>query len=143
MLNKTLSVTHSIEIEATPASVWDVLINPEKIKRYLFGTETISDWKKGGSLIFQVEYENTKYRDHGIIREIIPEKELQYTYLSEWSGLEDIPENHSLITFTISQTIKNVVLKLIQTGYEDGEAMNKSKQTWTLIMEEMKTMAEE
>lgn len=39
-MNSNLVAEASIEIKAKPADVWDALINPEKIKVYLFGTET-------------------------------------------------------------------------------------------------------
>jgi uncharacterized protein YndB with AHSA1/START domain len=43
-MDKNLTVTATIEINADTNKVWDALINPEKIKVYLFGTETISEW---------------------------------------------------------------------------------------------------
>ncbi len=33
------------------------MTNPEKIKIYLFGTETGTDWKIGSSIIFKGEYD--------------------------------------------------------------------------------------
>ncbi|MBL4624123.1 MAG: hypothetical protein JKY42_03145 [Flavobacteriales bacterium] len=44
-MNKDLKVSKTIKINASTEQVWDALINPEKIKVYLFGTETITDWK--------------------------------------------------------------------------------------------------
>ena len=32
-------------IDAPVDKVWDALINPEMIKKYMFGTTAISDWK--------------------------------------------------------------------------------------------------
>lgn len=56
-MNKELTVKTSIEINADKAKVWDALTNPEKIKVYLFGTETLTDWKTGSEIIFQDEYQ--------------------------------------------------------------------------------------
>ncbi len=70
-----LIVSESIDINASPAMVWDALTNPEIIKKYLFGTETITDWKVGSEIIFQGKYgENNEhsYRDKGIIIQNIP-----------------------------------------------------------------------
>lgn len=55
-MNIELTITLSIEISADKAKVWDALTNPEKIKIYLFGTETLTDWKTGSEIIFQGEY---------------------------------------------------------------------------------------
>ncbi len=42
-MRQDLQVSESIVINADLAKVWDVLTNPEIIKEYLFGTETITD----------------------------------------------------------------------------------------------------
>ena len=50
-----LIVSESIEINTEPDKVWEALTNPEIIKEYLFGTQTITDWKVGSDIIFQGE----------------------------------------------------------------------------------------
>ena len=34
-------------INAPVSKVWDALTNPETIKQYFFGTDTITDWRAG------------------------------------------------------------------------------------------------
>jgi len=51
-MNKNLRVSKSIAINSTAGEVWDALTKPEKIKVYLFGTETITDWKVGSPIVF-------------------------------------------------------------------------------------------
>ena len=112
-----LIVSKSIDIDADPSKVWDALTNPEIIKEYLFGTETITDWKVGSEIIFQGEYgENKefKYRDKGIILKNVLNEEISYSYWSGFSGLEDKPENYSTITYTLA-----------------GSDNKKTKFTWT------------
>jgi uncharacterized protein YndB with AHSA1/START domain len=36
-----------IKIHASQNRVWEALVNPEQIKKYMFDTEVISDWKEG------------------------------------------------------------------------------------------------
>jgi len=81
-MNKALRVSKSIEINSNAEAVWDVLTNPEKIRVYLFGTETITDWKVGSPIIFQGEYEGHKYKDKGNVLENKPNKLLRYNYCS-------------------------------------------------------------
>ena len=59
-MNKNLKVSKSIKIYASAEDVWDALINPEKIKIYLFDTELITDWKVGSPIIFQGEFDGHK-----------------------------------------------------------------------------------
>lgn len=62
------------------------------IKKYLFGTETLTDWQPGSEIIFKGKYGDQnqhKYGDKGVILENIPGKKLSYRYWSGFSGLED------------------------------------------------------
>lgn len=101
-MNKDLIVNKSIEIKASPEQVWDALVNPEKIKVYLFGTQTTSDWKEGSSILFEGEYQGTSYQDKGKVLVSTPYSTIQYDYWSKMSGLEDKPENYTRITYTIA-----------------------------------------
>ena len=52
-MDKGFVVKKSIFVNADVANVWDALVNPEKIKQYLFGTNTISDWKVGSRISYK------------------------------------------------------------------------------------------
>ncbi|MFK7922344.1 MAG: SRPBCC family protein [Bacteroidia bacterium] len=132
-----LSIQHSISIEATPAQVWDALINPAKIKQYLFGTETISDWKEGASIVFQGEWEGQSYRDHGIIKRFVAEQVFEYDYWSNFSGLENIPENYALVTFEITPAENATLLSVRHKGFPSEEAQAHSSTNWKSILEEI------
>jgi uncharacterized protein YndB with AHSA1/START domain len=101
-----LIVSESVDINANVSKVWNVLTNPELIKEYLFGTETVTDWKVGSEIVFQGKYGDNlehSYRDHGVIKENVPNELFSYTYWSGFSGLEDKPENYSLVTYTLEK----------------------------------------
>ena len=84
------------------------ITNPEIIKEYLFGTETVTDWKVGNDIIFQGEYHGHKYRDHGVIKENIPHRRIAYSYWSGFSGLEDKPENYSMVIYHIEPLMPHI-----------------------------------
>ena len=136
-------IEKTIEIEASVQKVWDGLTNPEIIKQYMFGTETICDWKEGSEIIFQGSYEGTSYKDKGIIRKIIPEKMLQYTYLSSFSGLEDQPENYHLITYTLEETDNKIRLTLKQENIQSQEARDHSDKNWNFVLLKIKEVIEQ
>jgi uncharacterized protein YndB with AHSA1/START domain len=103
-MRQDLIVSKSIDINASTTKVWDALTNPEIIKEYLFGTETITDWKVGSDIVFQGVYGDNNeysYRDKGIVRENVLNELISYNYWSGFSGLEDKPENYSLVTYTL------------------------------------------
>gem|GEM_PF-273292 len=142
-MNKNLSVTHSIEIDGSPADVWDAMTNPNKIKVYLYGTETITDWKVGSPIIFQGEYEGHQYKDKGNVLENEPNKLLKYNYWSGFSGAEDIPENYQIITYKIDDIGDGkTVFTWYQEGFQSEENMKHSQDGMPAMLEQIKYVVE-
>lgn len=54
-------------IDSKKELIWDAFTNANKIKLYLFGTDTLCDWDIGSEIIFQGEYQGIAYRDKGVI----------------------------------------------------------------------------
>lgn len=142
-MNKELRMATSIEINADKVKVWDALTNPEKIKIYLFGTETLTNWETGSEIIFQGEYQGHQYQDKGIILNIKTNEFLQYTYWTGFSGLEDKPENYSLVTYKLEDTADNkTLLTLTQEGFTNEEAQQHSQTNWTNVLQQIKQLTE-
>ena len=127
-MNHNLTVSASININANATKVWEALTNPDIIKEYLFGTETITNWQVGSDVIFQGEYEGTTYKDKGVVQQNIPEKLLSYTYWSGFSGLSDEPENYSLVTYILVDNGDNTTnFTWTQKGYATEEGYDHSQ----------------
>ena len=92
-MKNNISGSASIVIDAPASKVWEALTNPQQIKKYFFGTDTISEWKKGSPIYFRGEWEGKKYEDKGTILETEPNQLFKYTYWSSMSGIEDKLEN--------------------------------------------------
>ena len=80
-----------------------MLTDPEKIKIYLFGTETITDWNVGSPISFQGNYEGQTCHDKGNVLEVEKNKILKYNYWSSFSGLKDQLENYAVVTYKLEQ----------------------------------------
>ncbi len=137
-----LTATSSILIKASLAKVWHALTDPETIKKYLFGTNTITDWKVGSSIYFRGEWEGKSYEDKGIILEIMPEKILKYSYWSSMSGTEDKPENYQVVSYLVKSNDGQTELTIVQEGSKSEEAKNHTQQNWKAIMDSLKTIVE-
>jgi uncharacterized protein YndB with AHSA1/START domain len=74
--------TAEIEVNASPAEVWNALTDPEQIKEYMFGSQVVTDWKQGSPIVWKGEYEGKEYEDKGEILEIEPERRLKMTHFS-------------------------------------------------------------
>ncbi len=138
-----LIISESININTRIPKVWNALTDPEIIKEYLFGTETVTDWKEGSEIIFQGEYEGNKYRDKGVIKENVLNKKISYTYWSGFSGLEDKSENYSLITYELEDIGKDKTkFTWTQKGYANEEANNHSSTGMKGFLEKIKEVVE-
>ncbi|HEY5371159.1 MAG TPA: SRPBCC domain-containing protein [Hanamia sp.] len=124
-MNTPLIVKNSITINAPAAKVWDALVNPEQTKKYMFGCETVSDWKPGSDLLWRGNDEGKEMVFvKGKIVEIIPEKFLSYTTIDPNSDTADIPENYLTVTYDVKEENGQTVLTASQGDYAtvgDGE----------------------
>lgn len=143
-MNKNLKVSKSIEINAAPDKVWDALTNPDKIKIYLYGTETITDWNVGSPIIFQGEYEGQSYKDKGNVLKKKLNSFLKYNYWSGFSGIEDIPEHYSIISYTIDPLEnKGVTLTWTQEGFASEQGQQHAASGLYGMLEQIKKLVEE
>lgn len=141
-MSKGLIVKKSIHINADSAAVWDALVNPEKIKQYLFGTETISDWKVGSRITYKGVWQGKTYEDGGTILQLVPEKIFQSTYWSSMSGTEDKPENYSTVTYELFTEGSGTLLILTQDNCKTEEQQKHSESNWGMVLEGLKKIVE-
>ena len=140
MTNIELTITQ--DIDAPVSSIWDALINPVKIKKYLFGTDTHCDWKVGSSLRFTGEWEGKRYEDKGTILAIEPEKLLRYNYWSGFSGTPDVLENYQVVTFELIPAANKTRLHLTQQNIRSEEAKAHSEENWKMVLNSLKELVE-
>lgn len=137
-----LIVSRTIRIKVEPMMVWKALTDTATIKKYFFGTEAVSDWKAGSPLVFRGEWEGRSYEDKGTILDAEPGKVLKYSYWSGFSGLEDIPDNYSLVTYTLESENQDTLLILVQQGFANEEALAHSESGWDKVLQNLKELLE-
>ena len=136
-MDKNLKIEKQVSFPVEKSKVWDALINPEIIKKYLFGTEVLSDWKEGSPLIFRGEWEGKPFEDKGNILKIEEEKLFQHNYWSGFSGLPDLPENYSIVTYQLEASKNHTILKLTQEGFANERARSHSEISWDIVLQRM------
>ena len=142
-MDKKLIAKASITIKADTDEVWDALTNPDKIKQYFFGTNAISDWKKGSSIRFTGEWEGKTYEDKGTILDAMPGELLRYTYWSSMGKLEDKPENYATVTYELVAAGNKTTLNITQDNVTTEESREHSEKNWQWILAELKKFVEE
>lgn len=144
-MNSSLTATATKTIDASAPNVWRALTDPAIVKQYFYGTELATDWRVGSHITFSGEYNGQQYQDKGIVREYIDGKRLQYTYFSSFSGLEDTPENYSLVTISIDGTDSETTITVVQQGFKDEQARDHAagEQGWSAVLDGLKQIVEE
>ena len=142
-LNHKLKIDLNISIESSLDQVWNVLVSPDSIKEYLYGTETTSDWKKGSEIWFRGKWEGKDYEDKGIILKFDIQKEFSYTYFSSFFMLPDLPKNYSEIVMKLNEKQGGVFLHISQIGFLSESQQNHSLENWKQILEKIKQLAEQ
>jgi uncharacterized protein YndB with AHSA1/START domain len=133
----------SFDIKKSPADVWEALTSPELIRQYFFGTNTITDWKKGSPIIFAGTWEGKTYEDKGTILDIEPQKLLRYNYRSSMSGIEDKPENYAIITYTLAAQGNNITrLEITQENIPDEKMKTHSEDNWNKVLTGLRDLLE-
>ncbi len=146
-----LLIINTITINAPASKVWDALVNPEQTQKYMFGCKTISDWKKGSSLLWEGEWEGKKMVFvKGSIIEIQTQKLLTYSVIDPNNpNIPDVPENYLHVTYALSTQNNNTLLTVTQGDYNkvaDGEKRyNESYNNgegWNPILVQIKAILE-
>jgi uncharacterized protein YndB with AHSA1/START domain len=146
-----LVVKNVVEINAPAEKVWDTLLNPAKTKQYMFGCETVSDWKVGSPLLWEMIHEGKKMIPvKGIILESKPYSLFKYTVIDSFASYADIPENHLNVTYRLAEQNGKTTLTVLQDGFETAaEGENRYKDVynkgdgWNPILDQIKKIAEE
>jgi uncharacterized protein YndB with AHSA1/START domain len=145
-MNKDLTAKANVTIRAPIAKVWDALVNPQVIKRYMFGATAVSDWKVGSPIAWKGEWKGKPFEDKGRILELRPEERLRYSHFSPLSGAPDEPENYHQVTIELSKQEDQkdqVRLDLFQDNNKTKEARDESERNWAMMLEGIKKAVEQ
>jgi uncharacterized protein YndB with AHSA1/START domain len=150
-METSLIVTNDIMINAATSKVWNALTNPQETKKYMYGCETVSDWKVGSPLLWKGTYEEQEMVFvKGNIARIQPFQELAYTTIDPNNpDILDKPENYLLVTYHLEDINGQTHLTVTQGDYTKvargrekyDEAVNAGG--WSSILEAIKKQVEE
>ena len=117
-MSEPLFVRNTVTIDAPADKVWNALVNPAETKKYMFGCETVSDWKKGSELLWRGEYEGKEMVFvKGVILIIEPHQHLAYTTIDPNSTVDDKASNYITVTYNLHEESGKTVLSVSQGDY--------------------------
>ena len=135
------TATAETDISAPPERVWEVLTDPDQLKKLWFGAEVKTDWKQGSPITWSGEWEGKPYQDKGEILEVDPGRLLKLTHFSPLTGQEDVPENYHTLTYELSGD-GATHLKLTQDNNGSEDEAKHSQDMWEMLVAKVKEAAE-
>ena len=95
-----VTVTQSIDIAAVPDQVWEALTDRDK-GRIWRSADCQTDWQPGSAIAIVTQIGAKRYRDKGNVIAAERPVQLTYQFLPRVSGLPDMPENYSVVSFLL------------------------------------------
>lgn len=141
-MNASCTADVKMRINANPERVWTALTDPNEIRKYLFGTTTITNWQVGGPIRFVGEWDGKPYEDKGSVLAVEHLKLIRFTYWSSMSGLADVPENYVVVTYQLESDNGNTNFTLTQENCRSEEARQHAEENWAMAIGTLKRLAE-
>jgi uncharacterized protein YndB with AHSA1/START domain len=137
---ETLTLKTTVTFNEPIAKVWQGITDPALVKKYFFGTDLKSDFKKGSQITFSGQWEGKTYVDGGTILEIDAPRLLKYNYWSSMAGTEDKPENYADVTYQLTESAGITTLTITQNNVKNQQALEHSEQNWQMIFDGLKEL---
>lgn len=108
------TVTQSIDIAAAPDAVWATLTDRDS-GRLWRSADYQTDWLPGSPIAITAQIGPKRYRDKGTVLAVQRPALLRYQFLPRVSGLPDLPDSYSVVTFEIAAQGHGVTLTITHT----------------------------
>ena len=135
---RQLIAKSSIQINNTVDAAWKALVDPEIVAKYMLGSQQLSDWKKGSSIIWRKDFNGRRFEDKGEILEITPQKSLKYTHYSPASGKPDAPENYQTVSVTLQENAKGTTIELRSDNNASEKEKEMNEHIWAYYFQGLK-----
>lgn len=141
-MSKELISKSSIDLNTSSPKVWETLVEPDIAKKYFFGAEIVTDWKVGSPITFKGEFDGNKYEEKGVLLNVEPNVQLQYSHWSNFDGLPDEPENYRTWTFDINEKDGITKLSISEDNIPTEKQKNRSDEFWSEALLKIKRIIE-
>ena len=136
------SVQHSIRIRAKPSVVWDTLLDPTKIARWMGGAHVESTWHPGDTISFTGTFHERPYQDRGTVLACDPERVLRYSHWSALSRLPDSDATRTVITLTLQPEDDETDLEVRHDNLSSDAAFGHARFFWRNALHDLKGIGE-
>lgn len=96
----------TVTIDCSPAIIWQVLTDTAIMPRWM-GEEMdltiVTSWEVGSPIVIN-GFHHAAFENKGTVLRYEPFQLLSYSHLSSMSGLADVPENYTILSFLLNGT---------------------------------------
>jgi uncharacterized protein YndB with AHSA1/START domain len=94
----------SVTILAPAKKVWLALTSPALVKQWQYGSDLLTTWEVGASIVFRNEWNGQVFEQKGTVLEFSPEARLKYSLFFPRPDLQDIPEHSFFMTYELTES---------------------------------------
>ncbi len=142
MEKQNLLAKPTVTVAAPAEKVWEALVTPSLIEKYMMGSQVESGWKEGSDIVWKGVFKGKPFEDKGKILKLEPGKVFQYSHFSAMAGQPDIPENYHTVTVRLSPEDQSTEVTLSQDKNATEESKNESEKNWSMMLEGLKKVVE-
>jgi uncharacterized protein YndB with AHSA1/START domain len=93
----------TVTILAPAKKVWLALTTPSLVKQWQYGSDLLTTWEVGTSIVFRNEWNGQVFEQKGTVLEFSPESRLKYSLFVPRPDLQDIPEHYFFMTYELAE----------------------------------------
>ncbi len=114
--------------------VWQALVDPELIAKYMMGAQVSTDWKEGSPIMWKGEWKGKPFEDHGTVITVREPDLLKYTHTS---GASSDAKEHT-VTVELKEAANVTHLHLTQDGNATEKEREESEKNWSAMLDGLK-----
>ena len=94
----------TVKILAPAKKVWLALTSPGLVKQWQYGSDLLTTWEVGASIVFRNEWNGQVFEQRGTVLEFSPEARVKYSLFVPRPDLQDIPEHYFFMTYELTES---------------------------------------
>jgi len=142
---ETLVAQVSMVINASRPRVWDALVNPETIKRYMPVTSAVSEWREASPIVWTSDFQGKPFEVRGKILRLEPERLLEYDHslpIFRSSRVTDSHQRYQRVTIELRDEGVQTHLSVVEHGNKNRREFEHSEGSWRMMLHGMKALLE-
>ena len=135
----------SLTINTSRAQVWDALVNPEKIKRYMPVTSVVSDWRENSPIVWRSEFQDKPFEVRGTVLRSDPERLLEYNHslpIFRASERGHSSASYQRVTIELRDEGAQTHVSVTEKGNKTRRELEHSEGSWRMVLNGMKALLE-